>query len=133
MPRRKLARRFEPRFGVSQPILDAEASYVARELEDYLVLSTNDLREKLSDMLAKVAIAQSGLQATFDRLPDRERLALKCMISRDVFHIAKLYETFIGTEAAPKQTGIARQLAPEELNSNNEPRPVLAFQKSLFD
>src|SRR5688500_5781119 len=46
MSRRKLARRFEPRWGVSVPILEAEAVYVARERGDYLLLSLQDLRDK---------------------------------------------------------------------------------------
>src|SRR5580658_1194247 len=95
MPRRKLARRFEPRYGVSQSMVDVEAKWVERELEDHLLASTNDLRKRLSEIHARVATAEEGLKATIGRLPDRERLALKCMLARDVFHIAALYETFL--------------------------------------
>lgn len=95
MPRRKLARRFEPRFGVSQSMVDVEAKWVERELEDHLLASTNDLRKRLSEIHAKVAAAEEGLKTAIGRLPDRERLALKRMLARDMFHIAALYETFL--------------------------------------
>src|ERR1017187_9704707 len=95
MPHRNIARRFEPRYGVSQPMVDMEAKWVERELEDQLVFSINELRKKLSDIQAKVASAEQGLKTTLSRLPDRERLALKYMLARDVFHMAALYETFL--------------------------------------
>src|SRR5580698_7564156 len=79
MPRRKLSRRFEPRFGVSQSMVDVEAKWVERELEDHLLASTNDLRKRLSEIHAKVAAAEEGLRLIIGQLPDRERLALKCM------------------------------------------------------
>jgi len=44
MPKRKLARRFEPRYGLSQTVVAAESKYIARELEDYLLQSTEELR-----------------------------------------------------------------------------------------
>ena len=55
MPRKKLARRFEPRYGVSQTMLDAECRCVGRELEDYLLLSMNDLRTKLPELQKQIA------------------------------------------------------------------------------
>jgi hypothetical protein len=133
MPRRKLSRRFEPRFGVSQSMVDVEAKWVERELEDHLLASTNDLRKRLSEIHAKVATAEEGLNTTIGRLPDRERLALKCMLARDVYHIAALYETFLrSSQHVQSATGAIREM-PEEVDRRGESRPVLVFQQSLFE
>ena len=132
MPRRKLSRRFEPRFGVSQSMVDVEAKWVEREFEDHLLASTNDLRKRLSETYAKVLAAEEGLKTTIGRLPDRERLALKCMLPRDMFHIAALYETFLrSSQQVQGVTGATNEM-PEEVDRQGDPRPVLVFQQSLF-
>jgi hypothetical protein len=46
MPREKL-RRFDPRFGVSESMLEAEGIYVGQEFRDYRRLSTEITRELL--------------------------------------------------------------------------------------
>jgi hypothetical protein len=133
MPRKKLARRFEPRYGVSQSMIDVEAKWVERELADHLLLSTNELRKNLSDIQAKVASAEVGLREILSRLPDRERLALKGMLARDVFHIAALYETFIrGSQLVQGATG-ARQETPEEVDQKGNARRALVFREALFE
>lgn len=132
MPRRNLARRFEPRYGVNQSMVEAECKWVKREMEDKLLCSTNELRERLSEIHGKVAAAEDGLRAAFGRLPDRERLALKCMIARDMFHIAALYETFLRSSQYVKGASGALTETPEEIDRQGEPRPVLVFQQSLF-
>ncbi len=133
MPRRTLARRFEPRYGVSQVMLDAEAKWVGRELDDYLLSSISELREKLRERQAGFAAAEEQLAAHLTSLPDRERLALKCMLARDAFHIAKLYETFLRSASAVEQVTGTSTPTPEELDQNDEPRSVLAFTNSLFE
>ena len=77
MPRRNLIRRFEPRYGVSQLMLDTESKYVGRELDDQLIHSTSELREKLGTWQKQIATAEEELVARFAALPDRERLALR--------------------------------------------------------
>jgi hypothetical protein len=132
MPHRNLARRFEPRYGVTQPMVDMEAKWVERELEDQLVFSINELRKKLAGTQAEVASAEGGLAATLSRLPDRERLALKYMVARDVFHMAKLYETFLrSSQLVQSATGAVHE-TPEEVDRQGEAHPVLVFQQSLF-
>ena len=133
MPRRKLARRFEPRFGVNLSMVDEECKWVQRELEDKLLGSTNDLREKLSELHSKVVSAEIGLSTTLGTFPDRERLALKCMLARDVFHIAALYETFLRSSLVVQNATGAVTEVPEEVNQEGEAQPVLLFQESLFD
>ena len=132
MPRRKLSRRFEPRFGVSQSMVDVEVKWVERELEDHLLLSTNESRERLAEIQTKVATTEEELKKTLSRLPDRERLALKCMLARDVFHIAALYETFLRSSQHVQGASGAVHETPEEVDEHSEPRPVLVFQQSLF-
>lgn len=132
MPRKNRARRFEPRYGVSQSMIDVEAKWVERELADHLLLSTNELRKKLSDIQAKVASAEEGLREILGRLPDHERLALKSMLARDVFHIAALYETFLrSSQLVQGATGAIKE-TPEEVDRQGEPRSVLVIQESLF-
>ncbi len=132
MPRRKLARRFEPRYGVSQSMVETEVKWVQRELEDHLLLSITDLRKRLSEIGNKVSLAEQSLRSSLNRLPDRERLALKCMLARDIFHIAALYETSLrSTRAVEEATGTSVPTA-EEKDANDEPQPVLVFSESLF-
>jgi hypothetical protein len=133
MPRRKLARRFEPRYGVNQSMLEVESKWVERELEDQLISSTSDLRKHLADTRAKAATTEECLQATLSRLPDRERLALKAMIARDVFHMGALYESFLrSSKIVGAATGSSRE-TPEEIDQQGAARSVLVFQDSLFD
>ena len=53
MPRKKLIRRCEPRYGVSRKLLELESVYVGREQEDYLLLSANDLTARLNLLQSK--------------------------------------------------------------------------------
>jgi len=134
MPRKKLVRRFDPRFGgVSQSMLDAEAAYVAREFEDQLLYSIADLRKCLDGVQAKTAACEGNLKAILDRLPDRERLALKYMLAADICHIALLYETFLRSSKAVSEATGQRSPAPEEVAGGNDTRPVLVFRHSLFE
>ncbi len=132
MPRKKLSRRFEPRFGVSQSMVDVEAKWVERELEDHLLASTNDLRKRLSEIHAKAVTAEEGLKTTIGRLPDRERLALKCMLARDMFHIAALYETFLRSSLVVQNaTGVSRRRRKKSIGKAN-PDPFSSFSNRFL-
>lgn len=132
MARTKLARRFEPRGGISQSMLDSECKFVARELDDYLLYSIVDLREKLAEIQRKIATAEEEVQAKLSSLPDRERLAIRCMLARDIYHIAMLYSTFIATSTVAEATGTIG-LVPEEIDQDtDEPKPALPFCEWLF-
>jgi len=134
MPRKKLVRRFDPRFGgVSQSMLDAEAKYIAREFEDHLLYSITDLRKHLASVKTTTEASESNLQAMLDRLPDRERLALKYMLAADICHIALLYETFLRSSNIVTQATGPHTPVPEEVTGDNETRPVLVFRQSLFE
>jgi hypothetical protein len=122
-----------PRYGVNQSMLDAECKWVEWELEDKLVHSTNELRESLAEGRAKVSATEAGLRKTLAKLPDRERLALKSMLARDVFHVAVLYETFLRmSQVVQNATGAATK-APPEFDRGGDAAPPLVFHESLFD
>jgi hypothetical protein len=132
MPRKKLLRRFEPRSGVSQAMLEVEGGYVRQELEDYLLRSENELRERLKELKERLATTGESLQAMLAKVADRERLALRCMMARDFFHIAALYESFLGGAELPKGT-IPPKPTPEELTPAGKPVATVPFREWLFD
>jgi hypothetical protein len=131
MPRKQMARRFEPRYGISEPMLEVEAGYVAREVEDYRVYSINDLREKLADWQVKLTTAESNLSFSIRRLSDQERLILRCMVARDIWHIAQLYQRYFQSDSPDGVTGNSTEIIEEY--RNDEPVPVLPFQETLFE
>ena len=144
MPRKKLIRRFEPRFGVSREMLDVESKYVRREQEDYLLLSTNELRERVASIGQRWREADADLERRVYALSERERLAPQCMLVRDLYHLLELYRASIGAgdtpEAAPRRTtpaiapteGPASQSSPAEPPSG-EPQRLLPFSEWLFE
>jgi hypothetical protein len=133
MPHPKLARRFEPRGGVSQSMLDHECKYVGRELDDFLLYSIAELRTRFSDLSAKIATAEEELEPRFRVLPDRERLALKCLIARDQFHLAMLYRAFLASSPLEQATGASTLAVAELSNETDEAKPILAFRDWLFE
>jgi hypothetical protein len=97
-------RRFEPQGGVSRPMIEAEAKYVAREMDNYLLLSLNDLKQKLTERGAQWNQADESLHAMVSLLPERERLALQSMLVRDMMFLLELYLEYVRTtqpEAPP--------------------------------
>jgi hypothetical protein len=54
------------------------------------------------------------------------------MLARDVFHIAALYEKFL--RSSPDVAAATGECKPadEEIERNDEPRPILVFKSSLF-
>src|SRR4051794_30267961 len=95
MPRKKLLRRFDPRGGVSMPMVEAECECVAREYLDYLIPACTELADMLRRVQKLCETSEEVLQQHLKALPNRERLALKCMLARDIFHIAATYEHFL--------------------------------------
>jgi hypothetical protein len=87
----KRIRRFEPRYGVSRPMIEAEAQHLGREVESYLRLSLDDLRQKLGERGPLWHHADEALHAVVSALAEREQLAVKCLLVRDLHHILELY------------------------------------------
>ena len=124
MPRQKLARRFEPRAGVSQLAIDAEAKYVAREVEDYLLYSITDLKEKLAERRRLLDQVQQELEQLLVNLPERQHLAVQCILHRDFHHMGVLYRTYLAGEGRPPG---------DEEATIKTPEPVpLPFRNWLF-
>lgn len=122
MPRKKLIRRFEPRYGVTQEMLALESKYVAREVEDNLLLSANDLSQRLSELRGCWRQADEIAERLIGALGDRQALAFQCLIVRDFYHLLELYCRCLqstqpeGSEALKRSPAIAkeRELVKEE-------------------
>ena len=118
-------RRFEPAGGVSRHMIEAEAKYVAREAESYLRLSLNDLKEKLSRLGAQWNQADESLHAMVEGLPERDRLALLCMLVRDQMFLLELYLQFVRTHQPEGVAGIKPAVAPPKAPAPSaEPAPA---------
>ena len=124
MPRRRQARRFEPRYGVSRAAIDAEASFLTREVQDYLVYSLNDLRQRVVERRSTWQQSDEHLKCLVLKLPERERLAVQCLLSRDAHHLAELYLSYLGSHV-PEETA---PLTPPEPTSIS----VTPFSEWLF-
>jgi hypothetical protein len=90
-------RRFDPQGGVSRPMIEAEAKYVAREMDNYLLLSMNDLKQKLAERGGQWNQADESLHAMVSLMPERQRLALQCMLVRDMLFLLELYLEYVRT------------------------------------
>ena len=92
-------RRFDPWGGVSRHMIEAEAKHVAREMQDYLLLSINDLKAKLSDRGSRWHHADEALHAVVMELPERDRVAVQCLLVRDMMFLLELYLEYVrGTQ-----------------------------------
>jgi hypothetical protein len=130
MPRRQLVRRWEPRFGVSRQMLDVEVTYVAREKEDYLLQSTVELRDRLAHLQTLWKAADGVLEGAVAALPERDRLAVSCLVVRDLYLQLELHCTHLG-----KQTGVepvGRQSPPATSASTSE-LTTIPFCEWLFE
>ena len=74
MPRKKLVRRFEPRYGVSEDMLAVESQYIGREVQDYRLLSVAELKKMLAERQSQWFKADGTLQVQLEVLPKQERL-----------------------------------------------------------
>ena len=107
-------------------MVDIEAGYVAREHQDYLTLSLNDLRQKLHELRGKWGHADQTAEALVRCLPEREALAFQCLMVRDLFLVLELYNSCLQTdrESDPSQPVIPaptpRPLAAEKALPFNE-------------
>ena len=122
MAKRKTRRRFdEPRAGVSQLMIEAEGRELKRELEAYMLQSLSQLRETFDDRKRKYREADGTLAASVGRLPEREQLAVTCMLSRDLFLVLEVYRDFL-----------ARQDSNSPVSLAASPAPTLPFCEWLF-
>jgi hypothetical protein len=86
----------------------------------------------LEESQGEISTREEELQALLSKMPNRERLALRCMLARDFMHIALLYRTFLLSSPKAETIGPIRP-APEEIAEDQRPKPVLSFKQTLFD
>jgi hypothetical protein len=91
MPRRKLARRFEPTCGASTAMIEEEAKWLRREIEDCQILSAAEVTKTLAARHTKCVQSWEHLQLLLTALPKREQRAIQCLLFGDFFHILELY------------------------------------------
>ena len=131
MTRKKLIRRFEPRYGVSAEILAFEARYVAQEVDDYRTYSITDLKGMLAERQRQWLRADGTLQVQFEVVPERERLIVQCLHVRDVFHLLELYRTYLGG-AFPGASGIVPAEPEQRVKEERVEERVVPFSEWLF-
>lgn len=101
MPRKKnVVRRFKSPLPVSREMVEHEARYVAKEVDDYLLLSLNELRRLLEERRAALRLASDALELKLRVLPDHELAAVQAMLVRDTYHLAELYLAHVRTRVA---------------------------------
>lgn len=124
MPRKTKARRFEPRYGVSEVTLQVEANHVAREVEDYEVLAVSDLDAKRTERHVNCEHSWKHLNMLLEGLADQKQRIIHCLLFRDFHQLLELYLTYVrATE--PQSTVIG----PPQ---HREPKPS-QFSEWLFD
>lgn len=117
MPRKKLARRFEPRFGLSQPMVEIEAGYLAKEVEDYRRLSVNELKQMLEKRKGVWKIKDAELRSHIGRLSERDALILQSLLVRDCYHIQELYLAYLCADPALIEVTPGQPAVPEEVQT----------------
>jgi hypothetical protein len=136
MPRKRLIRRFEPRYTVSQEMVDRESKYVHLEHADYLLGSIHDLHEQFEkwrplwqqvNESAEILIVQQG---------EREALAYRCMIVRDLYHILELYCACMRKDL-PEHSGQdaikSAPLKPKRVEEEGSAAAIVPFSEWLFE
>jgi hypothetical protein len=131
MPRKKLIRHFEPRYGVSREMVDVEATYVAREHADYMTLSTSDMKQKLHALRGKWNQADQTAEALVRCLPERDALAFQCILVRDLFLVLELYGSCLRT--ARDSLGPQAPVIPAIVERSVPAGKSLPFSEWLFE
>jgi hypothetical protein len=132
MPRKKLIRRFEPRYGVSREMIELESKYVAREIEDHLLLSADDLSKRLDEIRSRWRQADAIAERCVRALGAREALAFQCLIARDLYHILELYCQCLSAvvPARPDETTAPPPDSPNKTDKEEE--KIIPFGEWLF-
>ena len=135
MPRKKLVRHFEPRYGVSRSMLEVEGNYVMREHEDYLLLSTSDLRKRLETLRSQWRQADQVAERLVQDANERDSLAWQCLVTRDFYLMLELYCTCLRAARGPQQasTTVPEKRVEKESAEKSVPKErVLPFSEWLF-
>lgn len=130
MPRRKFLRRFDPFASTSLPAVEAEAKYVAREFDNYMLLSLTDLQERHATRKRFAQQFEVTAVARISMLGERERLVVLCLIWRDFAHLAKLYEAFLSAKVS---VAVNESPPSPDRSAVITPTVALPFQETLFE
>jgi hypothetical protein len=111
-------------------MLEVESAYVAREKEDYLLLSTEELRGRLASLRKSWKAADAVLEHAFCALLERDLLAVSCLVVRDLYLVLELHCTHLGrlTGASPTEAPSTPPAA-----SDISERTTAPFNEWLFD
>jgi hypothetical protein len=91
MPKRKLLRRFEPRYGVGASVVAEEANALGREVDDYEVQAANSIAEWLNERHTLCRQRWDELQVVLGHVTERDTRIIRCLLFRDFHHILELY------------------------------------------
>ena len=134
MPRKKLVRHFEPRYGVSQQMLEVEGNYVMREHEDYLLLYTNDLRKRLETLRNQWRDADEATERLLCGVNERESLAWQCLVTRDFYLMLELYGTCLrSVQGQTKEQSPPLDQRVREKTPAKPKEKALPFSEWLFE
>jgi hypothetical protein len=126
-------RRFDPFGGVSRHMIVSESKHLAQEMQSYMLLSLNELKQKLSERGEMWHHADEALHAAVLALPERDRLAVQCLLIRDQVYLQELYLEYLRTTQPEGVAPIEPPAeAPSEQLSQAHARH-LAFNDWLFD
>jgi hypothetical protein len=96
MPKVKKSRHFnEPQCGVSRAVIEFECKSVGREMENYLLLALAETKTMMAERLRSYEQADASLHEVVQRLPEREQVAVKCLIARDLHLVVELYLEYL--------------------------------------
>jgi hypothetical protein len=98
MPRRKLLRRFEPRYGVGASVVAEEAIMLGREAEDCGACALGQVTDWLKERHDKCHRCWQELQLLLSSLPEPKRQVIHCLLFRDFYHILELYLCHVRTK-----------------------------------
>jgi hypothetical protein len=126
MPRQKLARRFEPRYGVSIQMIEEEAKWLGREAEDYEAAAASEMDATLKDRHASCRKCWDEFQLLLGHLPEREGRINHCLLFRDFYHILELYLCHVRTKHPELSAPSLPPMKPKRQTDDE-------FSKWLFD
>jgi len=88
-------------------MVEAEARELGREFDSYVDQSLTELKERSAERLQLYGEADATLRGAVGRLPERERLAVMCMLGRDLHLVLAVYLQFLAGEKSPVPAGPA--------------------------
>jgi hypothetical protein len=114
-------------------MVDREAQYVAREHEDYLLGSIDDLRKRLEKLRIAWRQTDEAAESLICLHGEREGLAYRCLIARDWYHILELYCTCMRAALPKAPADLPKSPAACPRQEISEGKRMLPFSEWLFE